>query len=210
MTRQEYIEKVKVKLDEVSPFDEPLTFIAANGDSSYDKVKPITKYIDEELDNAAEYCLRMLPLRVLQNDVDKKENISLILDNGIGSTNWDDKKRLCRVSAPAWKRDATFFYTTEDAAYLLQQNEHTRSGIAKPSVFYNIEEGKLELFSFPSNVVSQSVTIYSIDLSKKAEEVKSSISDFIAIKCAQLVLDILGSQNSALMEKDFERKVNAL
>jgi hypothetical protein len=152
----------------------------------------------------------VLPLRVLQDDVDKKESDSLTLHDGIGSTDWDGKKRLCRVSASAWKRDAIFFYTTEEAEYLLQQNEHTRSGIAKPSVFYNIEEGKLELFSFPSKVKSQTVTIWSIDLTKKAEGVKSSISDFIAIKCAQLVLDILGSQNSALMEKEFERKVNAL
>lgn len=209
MTRQEYIEKVKVKLDEVSPFDEPLTFIAANGDSSYDKVKPITKYIDEELDNATDYCLRMLPLKVLADDI-SKTNETMTITNGVGSIPFVSTKRLCRVKVADWERDVTHFFTTEDAEYLLQQNKHTRSGIAKPSVFFNAENKSLELFSLPVSSQTKNADIWSIDLTKKAENVLSGISDFIAIKCAQLVLDILGSQSSAIMDKEFERKVSVL
>jgi hypothetical protein len=209
MTRQEYIDKVKVKLDEVSPFDEPLTFIAANGDDSYDKVKPITKYIDEELNNATEYCLRMLPLKVLASDIEKEE-LSLTNTNGVGIVQFADTYRLCRVSVVDWERDATHSFTTEDAEYLLQQNKHTRSGIAKPAVFFNPEDSTLELYSLPADSKTDKATIYRIDLTTKAEQVQSNISDFIALKCAHLVLDILGNQNSALMEKELERKISAL
>lgn len=209
MTRQEYIDKAKVKLDEVSPFDEPLTFIAADGDSSYDKVKPITKYIDEELDNATEYCLRMLPLKVLASDIEKEE-LDMTNTNGVGIVPFADTYRLCRVSVADWQRDATHSLTTEDAEYLFQQNKHTRSGIAKPSVFFNPEDSTLELYSLPVDSETDKATIYRIDLTTKAEQVQSNISDFIAIKCAHLVLDILGSQNSALMEKELERKISAL
>lgn len=209
MTRQEYINKVKVKLDEVSPFDEPLTFIAADGDSSYDKVKPITKYIDEELDNATEYCLRMLPLKVLTSDI-KKEELNLTNTNGVGIVQFADTYRLCRVSVVDWQRDATHSFTTEDAEYLLQQNKHTRSGIAKPAVFFSPEDSTLELYSLPADSKTNKATIYRIDLTTKAEQVQSNISDFITLKCAHLVLDILGNQNSALMEKELERKISAL
>ncbi len=208
MTRQEYIDKVKVKLDEVSPFDEPLTFIAASGDSSFDKVKPITKYIEEELPNAVRYCLNALPLSLLSLDI-KKGVVPLSIANGIGVVPFRGGHRLCRVQASEWERDVTAFYTSEDVEYLTQQNKHTRSGVAKPSVFFIPEREELELYSFPINSQTNSVTIWSIDTLTRTENVLSEISDFIVLKCAQLVLDILGS-NSAQMEKEFERKVNAL
>ena len=49
MTRAQLIEAVKVKLEEISPFDEPETFLAANGDSSYENVKPILSYIEQKV-----------------------------------------------------------------------------------------------------------------------------------------------------------------
>jgi hypothetical protein len=210
MTRQEYIENVKVKLDEVSPFDEPLTFIAAEGDTSYSKVKPITAYIDEELDNATRYCLNVLPLSLLAEDITKEEKTDIVISNGVGSIDGYSNKRLCRVSAKGWDRDVTHFFTSADVTYLLQQNNYTRSGKAKPSVYYVPENKGIELYSFPDNYETTDCAVWTINLLTKAEDVKSAISDFISIKCAQLVLDILGSNNAALMEKEFERKVNAL
>ena len=57
MTREEYIEAVKVKLEEVSPFDEPNSFIAADNDPAYKEVKPIISYIEKTLDAAAHNCM---------------------------------------------------------------------------------------------------------------------------------------------------------
>lgn len=209
MTRQEYIERVKVKLDEISPFDEPLTFIAADGDNSFDKVKPITIYIDKELDNATRYCLSILSLRLLSSDINEDEkNISI--ENAVGHIGMPSNYRLCRVKAEGLEREVTHFLSTEDASYLLQQNKHTRSGCAKPSAFYNAETGILELYSLPADSEIKTVTVWYIDTEMKAEDVASSIEDFIVLKCAQLVLDILGNQSSALMEKEFERKVSVL
>ena len=72
MTRDQLIDRVLTKLDEKSPFDEPQSFIAAEGDSSYDKVKPIKVYVDDLLDEAANDCLRMLPLSLVRNDIEHK------------------------------------------------------------------------------------------------------------------------------------------
>ena len=52
MTLQEYINKVKIKIDEVSPFNEPDEFIVSNQDGSYKDVKPIIPYIK---DNSRHY-----------------------------------------------------------------------------------------------------------------------------------------------------------
>ena len=211
MTRAEYIDRVKVKLDEFSPFEEPSSFIAADGDADYDRVKPVIEYIDKELDNATNYCLRVLPLRVLSSDANI-ETEQLTINNGVGIVTASySNKRLCRVIVADWKRDVTHFYTSEDVEYLLQQNEYTRSGIAKPSVFYVPELDCLELYSFPSTSTTNSVDIWSIDLNTKPESVASYIADFIIIKCAQLVYSILGNTNgAAAMESEFARKLEAL
>ena len=210
MERNYYIEKVKVKLDEFSPFEEPSSFIAADGDTAYDKVKPVVAYINEELDNAVRFCLNSLPLSLLSADVEK-ENEVITIEDGVGvvGTSYANK-RLVRVKASDWDRDVTHFFTSEDAEYLLQQNKHTRSGVAKPSVFYIPEEETLELYSFPKGSNTTGVNVWSIDTTIKAEEVLSEISDYIVLKCAQLVFNILGNANGAtMMENEFTRKLNA-
>ena len=65
-TREEYIEAVKVKLEEISPFKEPDHFIDGTSDPDFDCVKPIVSYIEKNLDEAAQNCLRSLPLSLLQ------------------------------------------------------------------------------------------------------------------------------------------------
>lgn len=221
MTEREYIEKVKVKLDEFSPFDEPSSFIAANGEDTM-KVKPIVAYIENELQNAVHYCLSFLPQSILSKDITKSET-SFSLNGRVGvvaSTENIDwyAKRLIRVQVPNyWKRDVTAFMKSEDSGYLLQQNEHTRGGDNKPVVVYVAEKNELELYSFPKKLEGEgedtdwTVNIWYIDTLKTADEVASNIEDFIIIKCAQLVADILGNTNAATaLDKEYQRKVAAL
>lgn len=211
MTRDEYIEKVKAKLDEFSPFEEPNSFIAAAGDIAYDKVKPIVSYIDHELENATKFCLSSLPLSLLAKDVEKHQE-TIHINKGIGETKGTNyaNKRLSRVKTNEWERDVTHFFSSDDAEYLLQQNKHTRSGIAKPSVFFIPEDNKLELYSFPESTKTTNAEIWSIDLLKRAEDVMSEVGDYIVIKCAQCVYDMLGNANgAATMENEYKRKLNA-
>ena len=90
MTRAQYIEAVLVKLEEINPFAEPDTFIAAEGDSAYaNAVKPSKSYVDKSLDEAAHNCLRSLPLSLLHEDVQRiklnNDNVTMNIDGeGVG------------------------------------------------------------------------------------------------------------------------------
>lgn len=222
MTIKEYIEKVKVKLDEFSPFEEPTSFIAAGGDVDYNNVKPVIAYIENELPNAVRYCLSILPQSLLSKDINKV-SATFSLNDRVGVVTSDvldlSTQRFIRLRVPSyWKRDVTTFYKSEDVEYLIQQNEHTRGGVSKPVVVYVAETNELELYSFPYVLEGESsgdtqwaVDIWCIDTSKSADQVMSSIEDFIVLKCAQLVADILGNANaSTALENEFKRKESAL
>lgn len=217
MTISDYIERVRAKLDEFSPFVEPTTFVAAGGDPSYNDVKPIVAYIERELPNAVKYCLSTLPSKLLSKDI-VIDSLYFTISNEVGFapsvTTCDlSNRRLIRAQvAGYWERDVTSFISTESPLYLLQQNKHTRGKVAKPVVVYSPETNGLELYSFPYPYAgSSTIDLWSVDTSKSADLVISNIEDFIIIRCAQLVLDILGNANgAAIMEKEYIRKVEAL
>ncbi len=158
-TRKEYIEAVKVKLEEISPFDEPDSFIDGTSDPDYDRVKPIVSYIEKNLDEAAQNCLRSLPLSLLHADIDRKTDGFSVDVNGVGIiTGINAKYRYVRFRHDALKRDITAFITSEDPLYLVQQNEHVRGGLAKPvAVLASYAEtgnyyGQIEIYSFKSKM----------------------------------------------------------
>lgn len=200
MDRELYIEQVKVKLEEVSPFDEPTSFIAAEGDEDYDRVKPILTYIDKTLDEAAHECLAELPLKFLHRDIEEENPTMMIGSNGVGRISLEEGVRLVRFSHYALHRDITSFITSEDQLYQLQQNKYTRGGVAKPiaAISTSVEYGKgmLEVYSFPKDFYDDEDTdsaLYTIDTFKKAQEVLSPIEELIVIKCAYKVMGILGN-----------------
>lgn len=224
MTRDQLIDRVLTKLDEKSPFDEPQTFIAADGDSSYDKVKPIKMYVEDLLDEAANDCLRVLPLSLVGQDVGKSYNPATQVTNGVGTfllkdstgNNITNYIRLIRVRASGWKKEVTSFITSSDQLYLLQQDEHTRGKLCKPVVAWVPEYSCLELYSFPgmvSGVVNAEA--YYIVCNKTAGSdtsvaVKSAIDEFIVIRCAELVCNVFGSQTASVFQKEFSEKVNSV
>lgn len=210
MTRQEYIDAVKVKIEEISPFDEPDSFI--DGDPS-STVKPIISYIDKSLDEAAKNCLLTLPLPLLHADIERKTNGFSVDVNGVGFiTGIHANYRYVRFRHEALKRDITAFITSEDPLYLVQQNEHVRGGLAKPvAVLASYAEtgnyyGQIEIYSFkpkmaeafdPSEVSTDFVLLY-INTEKTAgsdtlHPVQSPIEDLIVLECAKMVFAILGN-----------------
>ena len=220
MTRDELIKAVKVKLDEISPFDEPNEFIDGADDESFSVVKPIVSYIEDTLDKASWFCLNSLPLSLLSKDVEN-DNYQVNIDmRGVGHiSDMEDYMRFARVRCFEWERDCTAFITTSDPNYLLQQNRHTRGGAAKPVSVYNPEQAELELFSFgwhttPKDCFDKSHThadVYYINVKKVAEKVKSPIYDFIALRCAAYVAEILENANTAkVLLDEFNAKLDSI
>lgn len=226
-TRDEYIKRVKVKLEEISPFDEPQSFIVAgnqtdpNDYADVSTVKPIISYIEESLDEATRDCLNNLPLSLLASDIDDDKECFKIDEHGVGHVDgFDEHMRLVRVASLVWERDVTAFITSSDPLYLLQQNKYTRGKCCKPVVAYVPERQELELYSFPHHghcdnhcddhcdCASSHAKVYYIDCRKKAERVQSKIEDFIVLRCAALVLEILKDENASVMMTEYNNKLN--
>lgn len=201
MKTDELIKAVKVKLDEISPFEEPTAF-DDNDDDAFRVVKPIVSTIADCLPKAAWFCLNNLPISLLGPDVDY-DDLSVSIDrNGVGHVDGMEKySRFIRMRSPEWKRDATVAITTSDPLYLIQQDSNVRAGACKPMVVYSAETGELELYSFPHRCCCgrASATLWYIDCHKSVEKVKSPIEDFIVLSCAAYVAEIMGNVDAAKM-----------
>lgn len=236
MDRQEYIDAVKVKIEEISPFKEPDHFIDGTSDPDFDCVKPIVSYIEKNLDEAAQNCLRSLPLSLLHADIERKTDGFSVDVNGVGFiTGIHANYRYVRFCHEALKRDITAFITSEDPLYLVQQNEHVRGGLAKPvavlaSFHDGSNAGQIEIYSFkpkmaeafdPSEVSTDFVLLY-INTEKKpgvASDyspatpalVQSPIDDLIVLECARMVLNILKNYDGAkVCENEQAAKIQAI
>ena len=232
MTREEIIDYVLSKLDEKSPFDEPLNFIAAANDPSYDKVKPIKVYVEDFLDHVANDCLRTLPLSLLHSDISIYTTSNLVVNSqGVGEvllsnlSSTDDYLRVIRVYVDYWKRDALAVISSSDPLYPLQLNNNTRGKRYKPIVAVVPEKSMLELYSLPgmensntgsSNPRTINSNIYYINCNKtagsnSANPVLSNIDEFIAIRCAELISNVFKmSELSKIFQKELTEKVNSV
>lgn len=212
MTRAELIERVKVKLEEISPLDEPNSFITADSMSEANRVKPIVSYIDQTLDQASWKCLSELPISILALDIDRIEDVCEVSpESGVGTYQLmpSSTPRFVRVKAETWKKDCTVIISSSNAISLLQDNKFTRGGECKPAVVYTPEYNCLSLYSFNDREYLEEryveklqasvipIDVWTIDCSKKAETVQSDIADFIALQCAIYVYEILGRADYA-------------
>lgn len=227
MTRLQIIHKVKVLLDEVSPFEEDDTtdFMdidpALPDDIDYSKVKPIYTMINDQLDEAARYCLKTLPFKTLSDDIEEDEMTVHIGTDGVGHIH-DIESDMRFVSArvpKVWERTCMDFITSSDPRYLIQENPHKRAGVCKPVCAYVPERHILECYSFPREMwpkddFDKSYKIASvayIKTSTKAEKVKSDVVDYIAIICAHYVCNIEGATDAATTFMNmFATKINSL
>lgn len=236
MTREDYIKAVKVKLEEISPFEEPDNFIA-DTDNLASSVKPIISYIDKSLDEATHNCLNALPLSLLHADIvhvtstgAASGTIEMEIDkDGVGRFSIPQGIRLIRFRHDALKRDITAFITTEDPLYLLQQNKYTRGGTAKPVAVWSSDDDEVQIYSFPESMKTDvgaedtSAILLGIDTTRHPDNrsttepaytdtsyVKSPIEEYIILECAAMVSEILGNADAAtIFRNQIQSKIQA-
>ena len=233
MTRNQYIEAVKVKLEEISPFEEPQSFIAADGDSDYANVKPIISYIEKTLDEAARNCLRSLPLTLLHADIERTSPSVAIDGNGVGMfdllPNLTNRRFVRFRHSSALKRDISAFISSEDQMYLVMQDKDVCPKREKPVAVISSDMGQMEIYSYTEenyNTTKTDAYLLSISLNKKVGEasdfaltpaqaqaqlVQSPIEELIVLECAAMVADILSNANAAAAcRKEQEAKIQAI
>ena len=139
MTKIEIIERVKVLLEEVSPFDDGLQVLNS-------EVQPIQSYIEKSIQPALEQLLLFCPLHLTTG-----VNLPTMTSITSGTKKIglipipQDFLRIHTVQMSGWEKAVHRYISTENPMYAQQQNEFTRGGNAKPVVAKN---EKLELYTF--------------------------------------------------------------
>lgn len=143
MTRDQIIHAVKVRLEELTPFEDGLVVLADESD-----VQPVASYIDSLLNESGDEVQMLLPLHMLTP--------SAISTNPVLGTDGvyrlelpSDYLRLHSIKAPTWEREVNIPIATTNPLYQLQRNIYTRSGNAKPvvAITYDGDKQKLELYT---------------------------------------------------------------
>lgn len=213
MTIQSLIEKVIIKMDEVSPFEEPLSLVALDNPDEH-SIHPVRRYIAAELPTAAVYCLSVLPLHLVASDVESVVYTDVAIINGVATVPFECGMYYPkRVSAIGWNRPVTAFFNSSDQLYTLQLNAHTRGGEHKPAVAIVPECKTLELYSW-KHAKKTEVTVWWVNTGKAIESdsehdgIKSPIEDYIALRCAEQVFGIMQNANGvSAMQKVFNEKL---
>ena len=198
MTREEYINKVRAKLEEISPFQEPESFIASEGDADYENVKPINVYIEDCLDQSSVEVLNTIPSHLIDKDM-VSNNGTMTIDDGVGKFDLpDDFLRLVSLKADDWEKDVVSPISRTNPLYSLQKCKYTRGGVSKPVVaIVGESDGKYaELYS----VSSEKYKLTYIP-KLKPENVNSDISEYIILLCAIKVLTIFNQSTDKLTEQ---------
>ena len=130
MLRADIINKVRVKLDEITTSDQDVIV------AFEEHVKPIDKLIDELLDIALtdvmmECPLSLVPMATTIGTLVRNPD----LDEGIFQVP-PDFLRLVDFKLTSWKYPIYDFLPTTDPSFLLQNNDFTRGGVSKPKAFW--------------------------------------------------------------------------
>lgn len=202
MDRAALIERVKVKLDELTPFEESLAVALPNAD-----IKPVESYIDEALNEAGEEVLLRVPLHKL-NPVRGVAPIAVPTEDGIGYVNCpDDFLRLYSFKMEGWQREVEYPISEGSFHYKLQRNKHTRGGVAKPVVVLNhraTAAKQLEYYSLPDGVAHKVEKLLYVPV-QLAEDVAENLQVLVIWVCARKVMEVLSIKESEVAETEVQR-----
>ncbi len=201
MNRATLIDRVKVKLDELTPFDEDLLVALPNAD-----IKPVEAYIDEALDEATTEVLLRVPLHKLSP---KRVATAMAVptSDGVGYVDCPaDFLRLYSFKMEGWHREVEFPISEGNPNYKLQRNHHTRGGVVKPVVVLNhrkTETKQLEYYSLPNGVAHKVEKFLYVPITV-AENLADNLVVLLIWICARKVFEVLQMKNAEVAEKEVQ------
>jgi hypothetical protein len=192
MLRPDLISKVKIRMEELTPFDEGLV-VSVDAKA----VKPLEQYIEELLDEAARDLLLTAPLHIL---VATDLTATVTVTDGVGVMVLpDDYLRLAYLQMNDWKRPVIVPISESHPDYILQLNAHTRGGFTKPVVVERHDESKkiLECYTVTNAEKKRAGYIKKV----VAEQVQDDLAEVLCWLCAAKVFQVfeMGDQAVAAM-----------
>lgn len=189
MTRQELINMVKTKVDEISPLDAEITPVSLMNDKSVDS------FADGLLDECAKEVLMRAPslkVKGTQEQVEAHGNKDgsgyVVLPEGF--------LRLLEFRMAEWERSVTEAAEPGSVVAQMQGNRYLRGGISKPVCVYGKRGGEavLEYYTVKKR---HDVGRFVYVKEALAENVPVELQDVLTWWCASRVLQIFGNVNGA-------------
>lgn len=202
MTYNELIDRVKVKMEEYTPFAES-AMIAAPESMGFD-VKPIVSYIKRTLDESCNEVLMVLPLNLIRSSqmviIDQIKNADGSGVLGLG----DSFLRVHSFKMKDWKKTLHNAEREDGDIAELQENPYTRGKVYKPVLVYH-----RSLSVFPKN---KALSYYSCETNSTQEidiawqvsafdkdNIQEDLADFYVLNCAKKVYGIFGMTDKAAL-----------
>lgn len=174
MEREKIIQKVKHKLDEVSPLEEG---------------NPVgSPIIEKFLDSSVTDLYSILPAHLIKSTDISEQTISGNTD-GSGTIEMPDGFiKLVNLKLTDWNRPVSKTITEEDPKYKLQFNAYTRGGKSKPVVVQRYDEANskfiLEYFTSATHEIDRGSCL----VDTKAESVQDNLVEALTWMIAANVL----------------------
>ena len=208
MTIEQLITLTRTKMEEFSPFNDT-ALIAAPQDTGLED-KPIQAYIEQNMEEAANSVLMMLPLRLIVPE-DITTDTKTINKDGSGSVEiGDDYLRLHSFKMQSWEKEVNFAIDETHPLYILQDNPYTMGNSYKPVVVFkqNSYAKELRYYSCPRTDKTHDIE-YARQVTRfNKYNIQDSLAEFYATKCAELVYKIYGmADNATIMQVELEKMI---
>lgn len=186
MNRQSIIEKVKVKLDELTPLSEGLEH-------------PIDRYIDPLLDDAARIVTERLPIQLFR--MDGVTNAAKTFESPRVTLEIPDTvARIYNVKLSDWSNAVEPVEEHSDTGRE-QSDKYLRGGVRKPVAVLRNDQTKRYLDCY-SGTNTSTHTINAV-LYKKPEQMHESMIIPLVLQCAKMVAEALGRGEAlAVLDKE--------
>ena len=199
MTRDDLIDKIKVKMDEITPFDDGVTFAGTD-------IKPIVSYIEDYLQSSCDDLLMICPLYLcgkteFDGDITDGETLN---NRIIGELEVpDDFLRVHTVKMSGWERPVHISIGVEDADYQFQLNPYTMGGSAKPVIVKTPE--LLYLYSYlDGDTCSEKTYVARVDMTDSTIDINDSLINPLCALVAANVYGVFGSEEQKIMLQEVE------
>lgn len=195
MTRQELINMVKTKIDELTPLDA----LPASGIGFSDK--PVDTFSDHLLDESAKEVLMQAPVSRLRVEACRTQAVAS--DDGSGYVAVpDDFLRLVEFKMTEWKRPVNVAYNEGSTVALRQYNCFIRGGCCKPVCVFAHRNGTLILEYYSVRMEHKLEHFLYVPV-VAAEDLPVDLQDVTTWWCASRILQITGKATGA--QQAYER-----
>jgi hypothetical protein len=183
-----------------------------SGGDILEELKPIYSYVDQQLEQAANEVLRVVPVHRLPSCEKQGTDLTSSSNDGVCIiTLPDDFLRLVRVKLAEWSNPVIVPISVDHPLYRHQFNKYTRGHQDKPVAVYidTADKKELECYSYSNNGDVEYLSY--IQKFEKGSDYDTTIAELIALTCARKVFEVYGNtEQVSMMTSEIQNVLNTM